>query len=234
MEKNNQQIFLQKYKVFEDWAREHFPKMQDMHYLENNYALRDYCKTLEFYRYVRNILTHYGYVGITPVTNMLHITDAMLNEFDTFFAEISEPAINKAVHIENIISHTVNDNVLDAARDMVRRNYTHCPILSNGKIIGLFGENVLFKIICKGINVNEDTIFSDILDEIDIYKSHFARSITSESTIPECKYKFTRAIEKNERLDILFFTEDGTYQTPLKGLITIWDMPAINHDSDNS
>lgn len=123
MEKNNQQIYLQKYKVFEDWAREHFPKMQDMHYLENNYALRDYCKTLEFYRYVRNILTHYG---------------------------------------------------------------------------------------------------------------HFARSITSESTIPECKYKFTRAIEKNERLDILFFTEDGTYQTPLKGLITIWDMPAINHDSDNS
>lgn len=224
---NNNEKFLQLYREFESWARDHFEGMgdRDMWYLENNYSLQPYANQLEFYRQVRNLLTHHGEVGNSKVYGMLHITAQMLNKFLKLKEEITRPIIDVA--IKDVISRGLDDNVMDAVMDMNKRNYTHLPVLKDGKMIGLFSENTIFRIVSKGGYIDDKTSFRDIMEFIDIRKTKLVQYLKPDSNMPECRNKFSYAIDNKHRLDIVFITEDGTADSELLGLITIWDLPGM-------
>lgn len=226
------QEFLKAYKNFESWAKDHFPKLTDMNYLENNYSLEGYRNRLSFFRKVRNVMTHDGYIGNTPLDDMLSVSDDMLKEFKSMTEEIKTPAKKLAIKYSDIYAQSLDDNVVQAIKHMNKHTYTHIPILKNKRVIGLFGENSLFEIASSGFIINNQTCFHDLLKFIEIDKvmrTHLVCTLGEDATLLECKQQFAYAITKRFRRDIILITHNGKIDGQLKGLITIWDLPGMGN-----
>lgn len=224
-QKNYQEEFKKLYTGFEDWSRIHFPNMKDMKYLEGNFSLEPYKKKLEFFRYLRNLITHYNEIQGFDMEQMVTINEELLKSFQSMVDEIQLPALRHAIPRESIIYRSFEDSVVDAIHEMVRLNITHMPIIEGDRVVGLFGENSLFRIKSEGkFSIDEHTTFAEIGDYIALKGCELVKSVSEEATIPECIQEFSNAISKGRRLDLLLITKGGSFRDELLGLITTWDV----------
>lgn len=237
--KSPKEQFLELYREFEGWAYEHYNKEERkerdgqnkslMVFLENFDSLAAYNKPLSFYRQVRNLLSHYEVLGDSHVKDMLVVTDKMVDEFREFKKIITSPAKESqlTVPVDEFTKFSLTDKVQPAIKFMSRHDFTHAPIIENGKVIGLFGEKCLFDYISKGNTIDSETTFEQIQDHTRIWNwMNIACSRKDDLTVPDCRYVFQKALQDNKRCDIIFFTEDGTFDSPVTALTTIWDLPA--------
>lgn len=193
---------------------------------DRNNLLYKYRNDFNLFRQIRNILVHHV---IDESTQYIAVNDLMeermLKVREKIFGKIHEICVKQDL----IFTCQMNELVINALTTMNKKDYTHVPVLDEeGKLIGVFSENTLLKIIAKNgtHEITSDTQFKDIsnyLAKPDDDKTMFD-FVKGSEYIHNCSNLFGRAHYDKYRLDILFITEDGTKDTPLEGLITVWDL----------
>lgn len=227
---NNITRFLELYKSFEHWAKDKYPieHMADLEF--SDFGLNNYRSKLRLYRNLRNILSHNVIIYEEGKSSSIAITNRLIAEFKAFVADLQSPVTSISLDIADVYKQTMNDNVSKAIHYMSERDYSHIPIMADGRIVGVFSENTLFKMFCKGdTTITPDICFKDLSEYIAINETYDASYgfITETLSVPEVLSIFQVAKNCNHRLDILFITDDGTSRGLLKGIVTAWDMAAV-------
>ena len=138
-----------------------------------------------------------------------------------------------AIKRRNISYCTLEDSVRKAMVNMEEKHYTHIPILKNDVVFGVFSENTLLSYLIDDevIGIDSETKFSDPLLmrylPIEKHRSEKFDFISKDAYLPEINKKFEQAFSVNDRLGLLFVTENGLKTEKMLGIITAWDIAGL-------
>ena len=223
------EIFTDKYKELEKVIRQKFGDTagnSPVYYLIHKTGYEEYANKLDCCREIRNLISHFpkekGAFPIEPSREMIAFLDEVI------FKLTNRPkCIDYAIPFRKIYARGIDDSVVDAMAVMREKVYTHVPIVSGRKVIGMFDENSLFCYLAdNGIVDLEGLKFSDIRDyiglenrEMEVFTFHHKYTY-----LDELQDEFQRQFDKRKRLGVAFITETGKRSEDVIAMLTAWEV----------
>ena len=180
----------------------------------------------ELCRRIRNILSHNVEDNGEPVVEP---SEGTLRRMEEILAFVKHPvmAIDYGTPADKILFAHPNDLALNVMRHMVKNGYSHVPVAEQGRLIGGFSSDSLMQFSAKkGLSqVRDELRIGEMKDAIGFGDKKDARFmfLPEDATLPAVREAFEKRRERNHRLAVVFLTEDGTWRTPVKALLTSWD-----------
>ncbi len=137
-------------------------------------------------------------------------------------------ALSIAIPGAKIFTATLDTNVQHILHTMIDKSYTHIPIIEEGKIIGIFGENTLFCYLAKTkdcIITNDFTMreFREFLS-VEKHLNEYFEFVPRDALITEIEEIFEKGLKSLKRIAVVYITEHGKPDEKLLGMITSWDL----------
>ena len=223
--------FLDLYKKLENTANTHYHirgSGSAIAKLQRRQEFSNIHQELDYIRDVRNRLTHRPRIGEFYAVEP---TDAMLSLLEKLIDRLEHPlsAIRIAVPLEEVLSASLDSPVLDSLEKMYKRAFSHMPILEDGKVVGVFsGSSLMNCVLYKHIMFSGDLKFRDIKDTFtfDQHPSETFRFVSRDTLVSDISDMFDEALQQEERIGMIFVTENGKSDEELLGIITAWDVAA--------
>ena len=223
--------FLDLYKKLENTANTHYHirgSGSAIAKLQRRQEFSNIHQELDYIRDVRNLLTHRPRIGEFYAVEP---TDAMLSLLEKLIDRLEHPlsAIRIAVPLEEVLSASLDSPVLDSLEKMYKRTFSHMPILEDGKVAGVFsGSSLMNCVLYKHIMFSGDLKFRDIKDTFtfDQHPSETFRFVSRDTLVSDISDMFDEALQQEERIGMIFVTENGKSDEELLGIITAWDVAA--------
>ncbi|MDO4206288.1 MAG: CBS domain-containing protein [Lachnospiraceae bacterium] len=223
--------FLDLYKKLENTANTHYHirgSGSAIAKLQRRQEFSNIHQELDYIRDVRNLLTHRPRIGEFYAVEP---TDAMLSLLEKLIDRLEHPlsAIRIAVPLEEVLSASLDSPVLDSLEKMYKRAFSHMPILEDGKVAGVFsGSSLMNCVLYKHIMFSGDLKFRDIKDTFtfDQHPSETFRFVSRDTLVSDISDMFDETLQQEERIGMIFVTENGKSDEELLGIITAWDVAA--------
>lgn len=185
-----------------------------------------YREELDFCREVRNLLSHEpkvdGAYAFYPSKEMLD----MLKEL----VRMVEHPINvsdRMTPTNQLILTNPKAPAIAVMDRMRRENISHAPILSDGRVEGIFSVGTVFQAMLDGaIRLDQQTTVGDFAAYLPL-EQHMGQGFTfvgRNTTLTEACAIFDRAYSRNHKIKLLLVTESGRRSERLLGVISPYDL----------
>ena len=142
------------------------------------------------------------------------------------YVQKPQPALMYATPVERVLRAYPNDRALDVMRRMEKHGFSHVPVMDDVRMRGVFSVRTVFSYILAGGRITEDTRvreFGDLLS-LDGNRSGRYRILGVDASYLDVRSAFERNAARNDRLAVVFLTDDGTPSGTLLGMLTPWDV----------
>ncbi len=177
-------------------------------------------------RELRNLLTHNANLGGVPVAEPSGpLMDAMQEVLD--FVRKPPLALEFATRGEQVMKATTQHKVMRVMDVMDKNGFSHIPVMNNGAFLGVFSSGVIMRYLLgsRGEGITPDTTIGDLRDYIAVEKHaenyEFVSKDTSYLTVRDM---FEKVKGRNQRVSVIFITENGKQDQKLLGVLTPWDV----------
>ncbi len=200
----------------------------------SNPTIARYQQILRAVAQIRNSIIHNPVPRIAqPIVNphpnlvasYRTIRDALLNP---------ATSLSIAVPAPKIYTSTLEANLFEVMQAMHKNTFTHVPIITENKMIGVFSENVLLSYL---VDAGEAVITNDMkMGDLKKYLPLSAQRgesfefLSRKSSLGEVYKIFNEAIKIKKRIGMVFITEHGKTDEKLLGIITAWDLASPEPD----
>ena len=234
--RNKTEEFLDLYRQLESQIKESFPDAgsSPIPWLIRRREFRHLSSELDYCREVRNLLSHRekisGSYAVEP-------SEAMVETLRSTIDRITNPA--KAHHImvsrKQVVAKTINDLIRPAMAVMLEEKFSHVPILKDERVVGVFSEAVLLRCLVESetLNISDAMRFRD-LDQYLPLENHISevfRFVGRNSYATDIADMFDEADRSEDRIGMIFVTENGKASERLLGIITAWDIAALSKET---
>ena len=230
---NRTDIFLEEYKKLENAAIKKYDLPDDgsaVMKLINMSSFRGIKSELSYCREVRNLLQHRprldGTFAVEP-------SDEMIKLLRSTIERVEKPIVARDVAIlrNSVCFRKMEDKVRPVMIEMQEKTFTHIPILDNNDVVvGVFSENTLLSYLIDDeiVGIDEKTRFADLKKYLPVsaHKSESFYFVPQNKLLADIKTRFEKSLQKQERIGLLFMTNNGKATEPLQGLISAWDVAA--------
>ena len=195
---------------------------------------RDDIAFLDRCRSIRNFLSHnndllaLGMVGISvEAAAVLRLTSLR----DRFAKRLV--ASRFMVPFARVLTGRVIDALEPLMRTMVERDFTHLPIVENGRVAAVLDERVMFRALASDAldEVTPRTLIGDVI-------RHFAFAAIEPGTLGVMFAPRTASLadlrgglvahaRAAERISLVIVTASGRADEPPLGILTVWDLPIL-------
>ena len=182
---------------------------------------------IDLCREIRNILSHNadsdGEAVVQP-------SEGVIERMREIIAHVRRPqlAIQYGTPAEKILFAHPNDLALNVMRHMLKMGYSHVPVADRTGLVGVFSSGSLMVYAAKkGLSeVRDELRVGDMKDAIDFGDERSERYmfLREDATLLNVRDAFEKRRERNHRLAVVFLTEDGTRRSPVKAMLTAWDV----------
>lgn len=177
---------------------------------------------------VRNLLAHENKIfgeksPIIPSDEMINFIIETIELFKNRpkCREISIPAFK-------VETAELEDYIYPVMELMREHDYSNIPILNNGRVIGIFSENSIFKYLMEDgiIEIDRDKTFDDLKQYImmDKISPGMYCYLPNEYFVDDVRVLLDNQYKNGNRIDIIFLTHSGKPSEKLLGIITPWDI----------
>lgn len=231
-EKERAEDFLTLYRMFEGALEKRYAD----HTMTAGSVVKEYLKDpdseplrteIDLCREIRNILSHNTEAGGEPV---IAPSEGMLERMREIIEHVNHPQLarNYGTPAEKILFAHPNDLALNVMRHMVKMGYSHVPVADKSGLIGVFSSDSLMVFAAKkGLSqVRDELRIGEMKDAIDFGDERSERYmfLREDATLLNVRDAFEKRRERNHRLAVVFLTPDGTRRTPVKVMLTAWDV----------
>jgi len=219
--------YLDLYKEFDHWAQQTMG-VRSVKELQGDPMLWRYERKIEFFRHVRNMLTHD--VKSSNGEDMITIKPSLIENLRQLMEEVQRTAHDKMVPARDVFKCRKEQKLAEVIRTMRDYQYTYVPIIEDGKVVGIFSANTLLLVYDEvGVRaLPEAATIGDIIGVADLdHSQDTCLFCPPEMPMVAIQSKFATYSHNNERLDLIVITEDGTSDTPFLGLLTAWDVLGV-------
>lgn len=227
---NRVEIFLDKYKELEAVIKlEYNLEERDsaMGFLLKNKAYHSIRNELDLCRETRNLLSHNPRVRLAYIVEP---SEAMIKLLEDIIDKVKNPLRARDIMVKKseLYYGNMNDGVRQAMIAMSSKSYSHIPIMDDDVLVGVFSSNTLLSILIdeKLVSVDDDLKFKDI-EKYLYYKNSTGESyrfISKKMPAGDISDLYKAAEEKNDRIGMMFVTENGNENEKVLGIITAWDL----------
>ena len=231
-ESNRSEQFLTIYKRLEGLLERRYAQRQ----VASGSVVKEYlrdpdsepCRAdLDLCREIRNILSHNtdddGVAVVEP-------SEGIIRKLENILEHVQRPimALQYGTPAEKIMFAHPNDMALNVMRHMLKLGYSHMPISDRTGLVGVFSaESLLLYAARKGLSdVRNELRIGDMKDEIDFGDERSERYmfLKKDATLLAVRDAFEKRQQRNNRLAVVFLTEDGTRKSPVLAMLTPWDV----------
>lgn len=216
--------YLALYKEFDQWAQNTMG-VRSVKELQGDPSLWRYERRIEFFRHVRNMLTHDFHSA--DGEDMIAIQPSLVTNLRRLMEELQRTAWDKMVPARDVYKCRKEQLIAEVIRTMRDYQYTYVPITEEGRVIGLFSANTLLRLYDNSAlqALPKDATIGDIIDVACLENSQDT-CILCPPAMPmvDVQNLFATYSRNGERLDLIIFTENGTPDSPFLGLISAWDV----------
>lgn len=214
-QKSLTQHILDKHDKFVSWLREKNLGMEDFT-KDPRYAR--YKEDALFLRNLRNLAAHSS-------LKYVDVLEAAIERIDHFVSEITSPSLEPImIPLRQLYVAKMKDKVLPAMRILRDKNYSYLPIINDRKVCEeIFSSYILMSYLCLGKTIDDSTSFENIyaaLENEPLIETREYLPIKS----PIINAMNTFKVTSDFHLDVVLVTEDGEADSPLLGIITVWDL----------
>lgn len=182
---------------------------------------------IDLCRRIRNILAHTVENSGEPVVEP---SEGTLDRLRAIIEYAKRPvmAINHGTPAEKILFAHPNDLALSVMRHMVKNGFSHVPVADQNRLVGVFSSGSLMLFASRrGLSqVRDELRIGEMKDAIGFGDKRSERFmfLPKDATLLAVRKAFEKRRERDHRLAVVFLTEDGTVRTPVKALLTSWDV----------
>lgn len=185
-----------------------------------NQVVNYYASDLKEFAQLRNAIVHTkrkDFIIAEPhpdvVQEVIHIRNLLQN-----------PPLVKTVMKLNPYSVSPSASVKEVLTTFAEKGFMRCPVLSNGKIVGLITAKTIARWLVNSSGIIDSTPVSQLLNYID----HDDYRIVSENTdIVSLIGLFNNSVRNGAYLQAVLVTQNGKPDSLLVGIITPSDFPSI-------
>jgi len=237
MESNRQSygdIFFDKYRELERLIQQKFPDLKGsspIYYLIHKPGYEKYSSRLECCREIRNLLSHYpkekGTFPIEPSVEMVRFLEELIYKMSN-----RQKCRDVGVPFRNMYYRTMNDRVEDTITVMRERSFTHVPILTKRRVVGIFDAVSLFNYLADSTIMEfHDLLFSDIKDYIGLEgrKKEIFTFHHQFTFLDELQEEFQRQYRRGKRIGVAFLTDTGDRDEEVLSMLTAVDVLGKQH-----
>lgn len=139
-------------------------------------------------------------------------------------------ALSVAIPASKIFTATLDTSIQELMRIMIRKNYTHVPIIKDDMMIGIFSENTLLSYLVanqEGIILKDATVadFREFI-KIENHINEFFEFVPRNTLMSEVEEIFHKGMMDKKRIAVVYITESGKNTEKILGMITPWDLTA--------
>lgn len=186
----------------------------------------DQCK------HIRNFLAHTHDVITTGLVDIA-IDQRAVERLDLLRERFAEKllATRFMVPMAKVLSARPDDLLEPLMRKMASDDFTHLPVLEDGRISGVFDEHVLFRALAENRldSVTPHTRVTDVVDPFGfdrVKPQNFGVIFASRKvSVAELRHKMEAQRPHANRISLIFITETGKQTEKPLGILTIWDLP---------
>lgn len=227
---NRTEEFLDLYKQLEELAVKRYNYPDDgkaISNLEKRPEFRKIHTELGYCREVRNLLQHKPKVSDSYAVIP---SDEMISLLRETVKKVKNPPRAKdiAIPVSSVLFKSMGDLVRPTMLEMQRNVFTHIPILENNIVVGVFSENTIFSYLVDEeiVGIEEGMKFSNLAEylPLDKHRSETFRFVRHDLEVEKIALLFEKALEKQDRIGLVFTTRTGKMDEPLLGIITAWDI----------
>ncbi len=236
---NSVETFLDLYRTLEEDLKEFYAgkrlKYSNPVYEFMNTDGRRYYDEIDLCREIRNILSHHPYFeGEMPIIPSDNLIDALREIIH--YVENPVTAIKLSTGIDDLVTATFEDGVPSVLTKMEKRGFSHVPVTGSGGLLeGVFSVGAVFEFVKSrpGIVIDNSVLLSDMKDflPVNVHRSEQYLFCTPDATLSEVKNMFRSSGPKQRRVAAVFVTKTADRRSPLRGMITPWDIIKDAHNS---
>lgn len=231
-DKDRAAAFLTLYRMFEGMLEKRYAD----HAMTTGSVVKEYLKDpdseplraeIDLCREIRNILSHNtdsdGEAVVEP-------SEGVLERMREIIEHVSRPqmAVHYGTPADRILFAHPNDLALNVMRHMLKMGYSHVPVADKSGLVGVFSAGSLMVFAAKkGLSeVRDELRIGDMRDAIDFGDERSERYmfLREDATLLNVRDAFEKRRERNHRLAVVFLTRDGTRRTPVRAMLTAWDV----------
>ena len=180
-------------------------------------------------RNVRNVFTHNLMLNGSP---LVRLNEALIPFLDGVIACIRRlpTASNILIPLAEVFSCSLDSEIHQIVNVMLEKVYSHVPVLdTNGKVVGVFSESTMLEMEKAGIRNEGTNRICDISAFLPLEKhtAEVFRFVPRNDPIAHLRHLCADALEKHERIGMIFVTENGQLDEPLLGILTVWDIAGV-------
>ena len=182
---------------------------------------------LDLCREIRNILSHnVGGDGV-PVVEP---SEGILETLRSIIIHVKRPllAVDFGTPAGSIMFAHPNDMALNVMRHMLKQGYSHVPVRDRTGLVGVFSAGSMLMYMAENglSDVRDELRVGDLGPALDFgdERSEKYMFLKDDATLYNVRDAFEKRRERNHRLAVVFLTPDGTRRTPVKVMLTAWDV----------
>lgn len=196
---------------------------------KNNRAFAKYKEDLLAFSRLRNAIIHNPFKKdadpiAEPHENVVKLYEDIKNQLTCPPSALSTVAVPR----RNIYATSLESKVIDVMNIMVKKSFSHVPVLYDDRIVGIFSESTFFSYVSKNEDIafSRDTLIGDFKDYIDVNGnvSEYYQFVEKGTLLIDVEEMFQGNLKDNKRLAVVFITENGKQNERLLGLVTVWDL----------
>jgi len=184
-------------------------------------AFSRYREELDYCRQVRNLLTHEakidGAYGVIPSQQLLAVLQKVLRQIE------DPPIVGECMTpVSHLLTAAPTDGVLTYMTRMRERGVTYLPILTDGRVVGVFSQRSLFGWLLTHYSLNETMTFEGMTEHLTPHQG--IRFVPREMPLEQAKLLFQRVSGKHQQIKLLLVTQHGQSDRPLLGIVSPYDV----------
>jgi predicted transcriptional regulator len=184
-----------------------------------------YREELDCCREVRNLLTHEVRVEGEPAVIP---SDGMIRFLERMTELINDPprVRHRMTPFEKLLVVAYDSPVLPVMEQMRARDLSRVPLLSDGKVRGMFSSESVFRATLDGVTITEDSTMEELRAylPLDAASNTVYRFVAPEMTLEEAEEMFYQAYGKKSKIRALLVTEGASEEKPLLGIVSPYDL----------
>ncbi len=227
---NRAEEFLDKYKQLEQAATAAYgwePDGKAIYRLERMQQFESVRTELNYCREVRNLLQHNcridGAYAVEPSSQMLELMDRVLRQVVN-----PKRCLDICTPMDQIFARSLSDRVGPTMLTMYRRGLSHVPILTDGRVVGVFSESTIFSYLIgrQPQSWEENLRFSDLREFLNTTtrRSEVYRFLPLNATVAQAEAEFEQAFQTGKRISMFLLTKNGSREERLLGVLTAYDI----------
>jgi CBS domain-containing protein len=201
-------------------------------YGKQDFYFKQFESSLHVYKDLRNVLVH----GALPGQNLpIAVPDQrVVDDYRKIIEHLSNPKTAlETITIREIYSVAWDDSILVSLKFMMEKGYRLAPVVSSGRIVGMFTESTLAQSLVAdgGLKLEPDTTFRRF-EEFSSYECvesiEGVEFLTADASVKEVESVFQANFEKVRFTSVVCITPDGKAGTELLGIVTAHDLPSAS------